>query len=140
MSEKPTQPSEAADLRALLTVVLEALTLPYDAADYDQRILNRATHVRTAVGSVLAGADANVGWDTSYLRERLAAEQAAAEERAKNRCGRCHQPFDPTDTRFDGHARYHDTRYCRMCVDNCHEGSAEHVCVICDPQRYGGAR
>jgi hypothetical protein len=140
MSEKPTQPSEAAALRALLAVVLDALTLPYDAADYDQRILDRATHARTSVGPVLTEADADIAWATGYLRKKLAAEQAAADERAKNRCGRCHQPFDPTDTRFDGHARYGDTRYCRMCVDNCHEGSAEHVCVICDPQRYGGAQ
>jgi hypothetical protein len=140
MSEKPTKPSEAAALRALLAAVLDALTVPYDAADYNQRILDRATYVRTTVGGVLTEADADVEWDTGYLRKQLAAEQAAAGERAKNRCGRCHQPFDPTDTRFDGHARYGDTPYCRACVDNCHEGSAEHVCVICEPKRYGGGR
>jgi hypothetical protein len=140
MSKKPDTTSEAAALRALLAAVLDALTLPYDAADYDQRILDRATHVRTAVGSVLTEANADVVWDTDYLRKKLAVEQAAADERAKNRCGRCHQPFDPTDTRFDGRARYRNTPHCRACVDNCHEGSAEHVCVICEPKRYGGAQ
>jgi hypothetical protein len=55
-------------------------------------------------------------------------------------CGRCRKPFDPADTRFDGAAQYGTTPWCRSCVDNCHEGSAEHVCVICDPARYGGAR
>ncbi|MDX3839027.1 hypothetical protein [Streptomyces europaeiscabiei] len=140
MTKKPTTSTEAADLRALLAVVLEALTVPYDAADYDQRILDRATYVRTAVGGVLTEAGADVEWDTGYLRKQLASEQAKADERAKNRCARCHQPFDPADTRFDGHARYRDTPHCRACVDNCHEGSAEHACVICEPARYGGAR
>lgn len=53
-------------------------------------------------------------------------------------CQRCGHAFDPSDTRFDGHGRYRNTVFCRSCVDNCHEGSAEHVCVICDPKRYGG--
>ncbi|MEV0526610.1 hypothetical protein AB0I66_24515 [Streptomyces sp. NPDC050439] len=47
------------------------------------------------------------------------------------KCAKCKQPFDPTDTRFDGHAQHADTPWCRGCVDNCHEGGAEHVCVIC---------
>lgn len=59
--------------------------------------------------------------------------------RAENRCGRCRWTFDPYDKRFDGHARHGDTNWCRRCVDNCHEGSAEHVCAICEPKRYGGA-
>ncbi|HET9326416.1 MAG TPA: hypothetical protein VFQ05_06585 [Candidatus Eisenbacteria bacterium] len=58
--------------------------------------------------------------------------------RAENRCGRCRQPFDSTDVRHDGHARYAATPFCRRCIDNCRDGSAEHVCVICDPARYGG--
>ncbi|MFM9594013.1 hypothetical protein ACKI1O_32075 [Streptomyces scabiei] len=140
MSETPNTTSEAAGLRALLAAVLDALTVPYDAADYDQRILDRAAHARTAVTAVLTEANADIAWDTGYLRKKLAVEQAAADERAKNRCQRCRKPFDPADTSFDGRARYRETPHCRACVGNCHEGSAEHVCVICEPKRYGGAR
>ncbi|MGW4759563.1 hypothetical protein [Streptomyces chartreusis] len=47
-------------------------------------------------------------------------------------CGKCKAPFDPDDTRFDGHARYCDTAYCRGCVDRCHDNEiADHRCVIC---------
>ncbi|MDX3354184.1 hypothetical protein PV703_12890 [Streptomyces sp. ME01-24h] len=53
-------------------------------------------------------------------------------------CRRCRKPFDGADSRLDGAAQYGITPRCRWCVDNCHEGSAEHVCVICDPARYGG--
>ncbi|MDX2696857.1 hypothetical protein [Streptomyces ipomoeae] len=137
---KPAPSTEATELRGLLTTVLDALTLPYSAADYDKRLLDRAALVRTIVGAALAEAPADLGWNADYLRQKLAAEQAEADERATNKCGRCHQPFDPTDTRFDGHARHGDTPYCRSCVDNCHEGSAEHVCVICHPARYGGGQ
>src|SRR5688500_17020479 len=35
----------------------------------------------------------------------------AAEEVAA--CGKCKQPFDPTDTRFDGRAQHKLTPYCR---------------------------
>lgn len=50
-------------------------------------------------------------------------------------CGRCRKPFDPTDTRFDGRARYGETPWCRSCVDNCHESQVEHACPVCDPAR-----
>ncbi len=57
-------------------------------------------------------------------------------------CARCRRPFDPADTRFDGHARHADTPWCRRCIDNCHEGDADHRCIICTPDAYttGGAR
>ncbi|MDX3708765.1 hypothetical protein PV733_07225 [Streptomyces europaeiscabiei] len=138
---RQTTPStEARDLRQLLAVVLDALTVPNDADDYDQRIDARARIARVTVGEALAESPDQLGWNADFLRQRLATEQAEADERAKIRCGRCHQPFDSTDTRFDGRARYGETPYCRSCVDNCHEGSAEHVCRICDPQRYGGTQ
>lgn len=140
MSWQTTPSAEARDLRQLLAVVLDALTVPNDADDYAQRIDARARIARSTIGEALAESPDQLGWNADFLRRRLATEQAAADERAKNRCARCHQPFDPADTRFDGHARYRDTPHCRACVDNCHEGSAEHVCVICDPQRYGGTR
>jgi hypothetical protein len=138
VSRQTTPSTEARDLRQLLAVVLDALTIPNGDYDYDQRIDARARIARVTVGEALAESPAQLGWNADFLRQRLAAEQAEADERAKNRCGRCSQPFDAADTRFDGRARYGETRYCRSCVDNCHEGSAEHVCRICDPARYGG--
>ncbi|MGW3025832.1 hypothetical protein [Streptomyces sp. NPDC001221] len=51
---------------------------------------------------------------------------------AAETCAKCRQPFDPADTRFDGHARYYLTGYCRRCVDLCHDNeTADHRCVIC---------
>jgi hypothetical protein len=137
--EGSTDPSaEVLALRALLEVVLEAITLPSAAHDYDQRVLDRTLWVQATVKGALAEDPADLGWNVDYLRSKLDAEQAKADERAKNRCGRCHKPFDPADARFDGHARHGDTPWCRQCIDNCHEGSAEHTCGICEPKRYGG--
>jgi hypothetical protein len=130
--------TEALALRQLLEVAAEALTLPFGTHSYDQRILDRAAYVQCVVRGALAEDPADLAWNTDFLRSKLAAEQASADERAKNLCARCHQPFDPTDTRFDGHARHADTPWCRQCINNCHEGSAEHVCIICEPTRYGG--
>jgi len=62
------------------------------------------------------------------------AEQAAA-ERETTHCRRCRKPFE-ADSDWDGRARYKSTPWCRSCVDTCHDGSAEHVCVICKPFRY----
>lgn len=48
-------------------------------------------------------------------------------------CGRCRKPFDPTDSRWDGRARYGATRWCRWCVDRCHESTDfAHTCPICE--------
>ncbi|MGW4728906.1 hypothetical protein ACWEQC_06945 [Streptomyces shenzhenensis] len=138
MSRKSAPTTEVRDLRALLETVVQALTLPYDLADYDPRILRRAGLVRVLVGEALKDEPGNLGWNLDHLRSRLAAEQAEADQRERNRCRKCRTPFDPTDTRFDGRARHNETPWCRACVDNCHDGGAEHVCVICDPQRYGG--
>ena len=56
----------------------------------------------------------------------------AAEEPPAEACAKCRQPFDPTDTRFDGAARHRETPYCRSCVDRCHDTEiADHRCVIC---------
>lgn len=47
-------------------------------------------------------------------------------------CVQCHQPFDPADTRFDGHAQHNETPFCRRCVDRCHESTdAFHACAVC---------
>lgn len=138
MTIKHTAATEARDLRALLTAVLDALTLPHDLDDYDARVLRRAGLARVVAGEALKEASSNLGWNVDYLRSQLVAEQHAADERAKNKCRCCSRSFDPTDTAFDGRSRYRDTPWCRSCVDNCHEGGTEHVCVICDPKRYGG--
>lgn len=54
-------------------------------------------------------------------------------------CDKCRQPFDPTDTRFDGSAEERSMPgYCRGCVDRCHDSEdAFHVCVICRPAKHG---
>lgn len=47
-------------------------------------------------------------------------------------CNNCHLAFDPTDTRFDGRARYRTTVWCRACVDRCHDSEiADHRCGVC---------
>lgn len=139
MTGKPTS-AEARDLRALLAAVRESVTLDYGIPDYERRLVARTMLARTVLDAVAKEPADEIGWNADWLRGKLAAEQADAEKREKNRCGRCRRPFDPTDTRFDGHDRHKDTPWCRSCVDTCHEGSAEHSCVICDPTRYGGAR
>ena len=138
MSRKSAPTSEARDLRELLQAVVEALTLPYDDPEYDARILRRAGLARVVASEALSEPPSNLGWNIDYLRHQLVAEQTGAKEREKNKCRRCRQSFDPTETRFDGRARYNETPWCRACVENCHGGGSEHVCVICDPQRYGG--
>jgi hypothetical protein len=136
MTEKTT--SEAQDLRALLEATLEAITLPYSVHDYDRRMRERASWVRTTVRAALDESPADLGWNVDFLRKRMTTEQAEADERAKSICRRCHRPFDASDTTFDGRARHKDTPFCRSCADNCADGGTEHVCVICEPNRYGG--
>lgn len=52
-------------------------------------------------------------------------------------CRRCRTPFDPLDIAVDGHARHADSPWCRDCVSSCHEGSADHRCVICHDYKAG---
>ena len=42
MTKKTAASTEAADLRALLATVLDAITLPYDTDDYDRRVLHES--------------------------------------------------------------------------------------------------
>ena len=73
--------------------------------------------------------DAAIEAGIAPLAESPTAPAAAEQSEA---CGKCKQPFDPADTRFDGHARFYLTPYCRGCVDRCHDNeSADHRCVIC---------
>lgn len=84
MSKKPTPTSEARDLRALLDVVLDALTLDYAADDYDERIKERAGLAQVVIRDGLNEPD-RIGWNTDWLRSKLTAEQADAEARAAKR-------------------------------------------------------
>lgn len=129
-----------------------------------ERVVYARLALRSALGDDALGPDMGPAWDAKFLRERLAkhpitgyvtVNQATAALDAgatwteavtlptapadtRDACGRCRKPFNEADTRFDGQARHSNTRWCRNCIDNCREGSAEHACVICDPQRYGG--
>ncbi len=48
------------------------------------------------------------------------------------RCGRCRQAFDPSDTSVEGRARYRDWPFCRGCISRCHESTdAFHECAVC---------
>ncbi|MFF9324021.1 hypothetical protein ACF1AY_04810 [Streptomyces sp. NPDC014776] len=129
-----------ADLRTLLETVLDALTLPPDTPDYDRRILDRAALARVTAREALAEDAENRAQSIGYLKRKLALEEQDAAERENNRCRRCHKPFDPTDDGYAGRGRYGSTPWCRSCISNCRDGSAEHLCVICEPARYGGAR
>jgi hypothetical protein len=80
MSQQPT--TEARDLRQLLAVVLDALTLPYDTPDYDRRILERAALARTVTSAALAEAPADLAWNADYLRQKLTAEESEAADKA----------------------------------------------------------
>lgn len=58
-------------------------------------------------------------------------EQPTADKQP-DACAKCKQPFDPTDTRFDGRGRFYLTPYCRSCVDRCHNSTdAFHRCPVC---------
>lgn len=76
-------PGNARDLRALLEATLEALTLPYDADDYDKRLVDRASWVRATIEGAFTDDPADIGWNADFLRSKMAAEQADADKRTK---------------------------------------------------------
>jgi hypothetical protein len=155
------EPTLADAVRDLLAAIAAALDVPLaDQADDNLTayalLRRRADEARIIAASVVPGVDARyIAGAAVQLRDWIAESpvtyrtwqnrtvQAADEEPeadTSDACGKCKQPFDPADTRFDGHARHRDTAWCRSCVDNCGDGGTEHVCVICDPARYGGER
>lgn len=85
MSGQTTNPGEAADLRRLLEAVLEAVTLPDAGLEHARRMETRADWVRATVKGALAEDPANIGWNTDFLRGRLAAEETEAAARAVRR-------------------------------------------------------
>ncbi|MFH8792242.1 hypothetical protein [Streptomyces sp. NPDC017941] len=102
--------------------------------------LNAAAAVGMPVGIDLDGTltDRNawsVVWDRGAGRWTVAGyddgEDVEAEQRP-DACAACGTAFDPADTRFDGHAKYTATPWCRRCVERCHDNEiADHRCVIC---------
>ncbi|MDX3559048.1 hypothetical protein PV729_46655 [Streptomyces europaeiscabiei] len=85
MSEKPTNPGDARDLRQLLEAVLEAVTLPYDTPEHARRMETRADWVRATLKGALEEDPDGIGWNADFLRGRLAAEETEAAERAARR-------------------------------------------------------
>lgn len=77
---KPDPAAEARALRELLEAVSDALSLPLDAPDYDERIVDRTRIVRVVVRDVLGGNPADIGWNADWLRSRLRAEEAEHED------------------------------------------------------------
>lgn len=66
------------------------------------------------------------------VRRWVVEHPAVEEQPTATACGKCKRPFDPADMRFDGHAQYRKTPYCRGCVDHCRDTEiADHRCVIC---------
>lgn len=162
MTEKPTNPGDASDLRQLLEAVLEAVTLPTDTPEHARRMEIRADWVRATVKGALADDPAGIGWHADYLRGKLRTEETEATERAAkasvdrafptvaaflagerakpvgqaqagNRCARCRWTFDPHDKKHDGRARHRETPFCNRCVDLCQDSeSADHWCPVDD--------
>jgi hypothetical protein len=60
--------------RELLTAVLEALTLPFDADGYEKRMVARADWVRCTLKGVLEEGD--LEWHADWLRRKLRDEEA----------------------------------------------------------------
>jgi hypothetical protein len=139
-----------AEVRDLLGAVVEALDIPMpditDAAGREHRavLVRRTTEVRIVLQVLLDAKAADLTaltHDAGVIRARTAAAPVGYpvwQDRVPA-CGRCRQPFDPADARFDGHAQHGTTPFCRGCVDRCHESTdAFHVCPVCDESRRGG--
>ncbi|MFE9920440.1 hypothetical protein ACFYQA_02300 [Streptomyces sp. NPDC005774] len=123
-------PLDRAAARELSTTERGTLRFALDLAQ--ERMLSRGDEFtdddEAAVDSLRRMAVQKVAGHATALETTNAYEPVA--EQAK--CAKCQQPFDPTDTRFDGKAQQDGTPYCRRCVDRCHESTdAFHVCPIC---------
>lgn len=103
-------------------------------------LLAQALQLRPRVKR-LVGGDVHYGFDYEqarpvnvYANVVSDAEFEEGQLLAGSACGRCKQPFDPADKSFDGAARYGESRWCKGCVDRCHESTDfAHECVICAP-------
>ncbi|MEU7155123.1 hypothetical protein [Streptomyces chrestomyceticus] len=82
--------------------------------------------------------DEHIEWDRAAGRWRLVHDGEDAPETPA--CARCRQPFDPSDTRFDGRARHHGGPFCRRCVGACRYATDPfHRCVVCHAPEGGDA-
>lgn len=70
--------AEARDLRHLLAVVLDALTLDFVVDNYDERLKERACLARVVIRD---GLD-EPGWNADWLHSKLRAEEADADAKA----------------------------------------------------------
>ncbi|MEV6546408.1 hypothetical protein [Streptomyces sp. NPDC051665] len=80
-----TTVGEARELRRLLAVVLDAITLDYAAPDYERRLADRAGWAHTVLTAVNNGTSNDIGWEADFLRSKLTAEQADADAKAVRR-------------------------------------------------------
>jgi hypothetical protein len=149
-ANSPLGPGVAAEQRLFASLVAEVRRLRTESErrTEDLAAADNPTPLRWGLNDVLWGDDDTVtvllsgpGGEPYWLEldlERAAvlrqdlAGPPAEEQPAAEACGKCRQPFDSADTRFDGRARHYLTPYCRGCVDRCHDNeSADHRCVIC---------
>jgi hypothetical protein len=152
-ANSPLGPGVAAEQRLFASLVAEVRRLRTESErrTEDLAAADNPTPLRWGLNDVLWGDDDTVTvllsgpggepyWleldleRAAVLRQDLAGppaeEQPAVAE--SETCGKCKQPFDPADTRFDGRGRYASTPWCRGGVDRCHDNeSADHRCVIC---------
>ncbi|MFJ2733703.1 hypothetical protein [Streptomyces sp. NPDC087317] len=77
---RPPSPDEVRDLRALLTVVLDAITLPLGTLNYEARILDRADWA-SFMRKALDEDPRDLGWNVDFLRAMLDAEEKKARRR-----------------------------------------------------------
>lgn len=91
-----------------------------------------AEAVRDDLGAIWASKISAAGDQLHSLLESVTTETDSPTAEQAEACGKCQKPFDPADTRFDGHARHNETPWCLGCVSRCHDSSdAFHACVIC---------
>jgi hypothetical protein len=115
-------------------VKAEALKLRLDSQHRQKiRLADRVIVVGDYVGDSTRAEIAyarELGKPVRFTHPEVDTGELTASELAQ--CGKCRQPFDPTDARFDGRAQHKLTPFCRSCVDRCHDTEiADHRCVIC---------
>ncbi|MFH8752999.1 hypothetical protein ACH4GK_17610 [Streptomyces rimosus] len=98
-----------------------------------------AVHVEPDGHIANPAGDEHIEWDRAAGRWRLVHGGEDAPETPA--CARCRQPFDPSDTRFDGRARHHGGPFCRRCVCACRYATDPfHRCVVCRASEGGDVR
>ncbi|MEU7384751.1 hypothetical protein AB0A91_33220 [Streptomyces sp. NPDC042207] len=78
--DSPRRANEVRALRALLTTVLDAITLPYSTPDYEARLVERAGWACT-IRAALDEDPRDLAWNVDFLRAKLDAEEKKARRR-----------------------------------------------------------